>query len=262
MIKKLFSELSYLDEVEAIALGGSRAGINYDEKSDYDVYIYCTSHIDEEIRKNILCKYCNAMEIGNCFWEYEDNCTLNNGVDIDILYRDLDAFSDCISDVVESYQAHNGYTTCMWHNLKNCKIIYDINGRLASLKNRFDVPYPDQLKENIVNRNLKLLSDAMPAYSHQIEKAVSRNDKVSIMHRTTAFLESYFDILFALNKLTHPGEKRLVELCKKNCTVLPENFGKNLDRLFENLYVDSEKISSVINEILVELKRIIDKTRL
>ena len=35
MVNKLFDELKKLPEVSAIALGGSRAGSNYDEKSDY-----------------------------------------------------------------------------------------------------------------------------------------------------------------------------------------------------------------------------------
>ena len=52
MVEQLFKELSLLEEVEAIALGGSRAGVNYDEKSDYDVYLYVTSPINEEKRKN------------------------------------------------------------------------------------------------------------------------------------------------------------------------------------------------------------------
>ena len=40
-----------LEQVEAIALGGSRAGECYDEKSDYDVYVYITSPIREETRR-------------------------------------------------------------------------------------------------------------------------------------------------------------------------------------------------------------------
>ena len=58
---------------------------------------------------------------------------------------------------------------------------------------------------------------------------------MSILHRTTAFLESYFDIIFALNSLTHPGEKRLTALCKQSCAILPNDFEANLNRLFDDL---------------------------
>ena len=67
MVEKLFEELSELPEVEAIALGGSRAGEVFDEKSDYDVYLYCTGDVSEEVRRQILENYCSHMEIGNHF---------------------------------------------------------------------------------------------------------------------------------------------------------------------------------------------------
>ncbi|MDE6021362.1 MAG: nucleotidyltransferase domain-containing protein, partial [Ruminococcus sp.] len=142
MINNIFKELTELDQVEAIALGGSRSGDNYDDKSDYDVYVYITAPISKEVRKKILNKYCSYMEIGNHYWEYEDNCVLNKRIDIDIIYRNLDDFCESVSDVVEKYKAHNGYTTCMWHNLLNSKIIYDNNKRLEQAKKRFSVPYP------------------------------------------------------------------------------------------------------------------------
>ncbi|MBQ9608881.1 MAG: DUF4037 domain-containing protein [Lachnospiraceae bacterium] len=256
MTEQLFAELSMLNEVEAIALGGSRAGENYDESSDYDVYLYCTAPIPEQARRELLEKYCSYMEIGNHYWEYEDNCTLNNGIDIDILYRNLDDFANGIAEVVEQFQAHNGYTTCMWHNLKTCKIIYDKQGRLEKVKKRFDVPYPEELRENIITQNMNLLNNAMPAYSHQIEKAVLRGDRVSVLHRTTAFLESYFDILFAVNRLTHPGEKRLVGLCKKNCSILPEHFEENLNRLFDDMGRDVVNVREDVRMIVDELNKL------
>ena len=67
MVEKLFEELCALDEVEALALGGSRAGDHFDEASDYDVYLYCSGPIPEDVRRDILSKYCSIMEIGNHF---------------------------------------------------------------------------------------------------------------------------------------------------------------------------------------------------
>lgn len=257
MVNHLFTELSALPQIEAIALGGSRAGTQYDEKSDYDVYLYCTAPVPEDIRRSILEQYCSYIEIGNQFWELEDNCTLKNGVDIDILYRNLDDFSNGVADVVEQHHAHNGYTTCMWHNLRTCKIVYDEAGRLAAAKARFDVPYPAQLKANIIDRNWKLLHAAMPAYELQICKAVGREDLVSINHRVAAFMESYFDLLFALNGQTHPGEKRLIPLCREFCPLLPADFEENLTSLFSHMYSQPQAVSSDLARILEELAKIL-----
>lgn len=54
MIERLFQELSALPQVEAIALGGSRAGESYDAASDYDVYVYVTAPVPEEVRRTLL----------------------------------------------------------------------------------------------------------------------------------------------------------------------------------------------------------------
>lgn len=257
MVNKLFEELKKLPEVSAIALGGSRAGSNYDEKSDYDIYLYIDSPIDIKVRKEILSKYCKVLELGNSFWEYEDNCILNNDIDIDILYRNLDDFTKGLEYVVEQHNPYNGYTTCMWHNLLNCKVIYDKDNKLTKTIERFNIPFPKELKENIINRNMKLLNDALPAYYLQIKKAIKRNDLVSINHRVSAFLESYFDIVLAVNELTHPGEKRLISLCKQNCKILPNNFEDNLNELFENMFHDAEKTIKVLELIIIEIRKII-----
>lgn len=257
LVEALFRELSALPQVEAIALGGSRAGEVYDEKSDYDVYLYGTAPVDEEVRRELLGRYCSVIEIGNHFWEYEDNCTLRHGVDIDILYRNLDDFTRDVASVVEDCLPRNGYTTCMWHNLRTCKIIYDQSGRLAAAKARFDVPYPPLLKERIIQRNRRLLRGSMPAYEGQIAKAAGRGDFVSVNHRAAAFLESYFDILFALNQQTHPGEKRLVQLCRRQCGILPEAFEENLERLFSDLFVHSGRVPEDVGRIIDGLERIL-----
>ena len=261
MVEKLFEELSEIPEVEAIALGGSRAGVNFDEKSDYDVYLYCTGDIDIKTRREILSKYCDVMELGNHFWELEDNCVLKNGVDIDILYRNLDDFALDVASVVEFCQERNGYTTCMWHNLRTCKVVYDEANRLTNIKKRFDVPYPAELKKNIIERNMKLVCDGLPAYKGQVLKAAGRGDKVSVIHRSAGFFESYFDIIFALNEMTHPGEKRLQSICAKQCKILPEDFEKNLDEYYGNMFKDKYAIECTLEKIVRNLKKVVDNSK-
>jgi hypothetical protein len=257
MITELFHELSQLPQVEAITLGGSRAGTHYDETSDYDIYLYCTAPVPEDMRRKILGKYCAYVEYGNHFWELEDNGTLNNGIDFDLLFRNLDDFAADVSSVVEQCQPHNGYTTCMWHNLMTCKIIYDRDGRLEQVRQRFNVPYPQALKQNIITNSSRLLHGTMPAYDTQITKARKRGDLVSINHRTAAFLEAYFDLLFALNERTHPGEKRLIQLCLENCRLLPKNFEENLNVLFSHLFTEPQLIVQDLDRILAELYKIL-----
>ncbi len=253
----LWNEFAAHPEIEAIALGGSRAGTDFDEKSDYDLYVYCTDLLDASVRKRILEKYCRYMEIGNSFWELEDDCTLKDGVDIDILYRNIEDFSRTICSVVEEHTAYNGYTTCMWHNLLNCRILYDKSGKLENLQSKYKIPYPDELRDNIIKKNLRLLTGNLPSYDTQIKKAVARNDMVSINHRTAAFLESYFDIIFALNKLTHPGEKRIVRYLKEKAEILPADFEDNLSKLFQNLFTDSDKAVRTLEEMITALKNVV-----
>lgn len=133
------------------------------------------------MRKRILDGTCRYIELSNSYWELEDDCTLKE--DIDILYRNLDDFTKNISRVVDDGVASNGYTTCLRHNLKTCKILFDRNGKLEKLKKQYDIKYPDKLKENIIKRNMSLLSGYLPSYDKQIKKALNRSDFISVNHR-------------------------------------------------------------------------------
>lgn len=51
-------------------------------------------------------------------------------------------------------------------------------------------------------------------------------------HRIAEFVKSYFDILFPINKIFHPSEKRLIEFANELCELLPVDFEKDLRNLF------------------------------
>ena len=174
---------------------------------------------------------------------------------MDIIYRNMEEFDKMISSVVIDCNSWNGYTTCMWHNLVTSLIVIDKNNKLKSLQDKYNIPYPVILKENIISNNMKLLSGMLPSFDKQINKAFKRKDLVSVNHRVTEFLASYFDVIFALNEMKHPGEKRMQEICSKECKILPKNFDNNLNLLFENMFKDD--VSNIINNIILELKNVV-----
>lgn len=252
----IISSLYNIDEVDAVALGGSRATNANDQKSDYDIYVYCTKELTNEQKSAALLKHCREAEIGNHYWELEDNCVMNNGICIDIIYRSLGMFEQYIEMITKEGKAFNGYTTCFWHNIVTSMVLFDKSGAFTRFKQNYTIDYPDKLRKNIIENNRKLLGGVLPSYDKQILKAQQRGDLVSVHHRITEFLASYFDIIFALNKVMHPGEKRLVALCKEKCAILPEDFEENINALLTSVTRgDSHRI---VEDIIDKLDKVLE----
>ncbi len=213
---------------------------------------------EESYDKLILSPGARAIRPSSIIGVDRDNVfTVKNVVDIDRLKKYID--ENNIEDVAVKCQARNSYTTCMWHNLRTCRILYDKNGNLIKYKEKYSFDYPEQLKKNIINHQLKLIDSSLPAYPNQIKKAIERGDSVSVNHRISEFLASYFDMIFAINSLTHPGEKRLIQLCKKQCKILPENFEENLELLFSHMFSRENHLQCIedIENIVKNVKKII-----
>lgn len=247
-MNEILQKLSIYPQVVAIAIGGSRATNRFDAASDYDVYIYLNEDLPLEARKAVLEPECSHTELGNHYWEPEDNGTLQNGVDFDLCYRNITEFEQWVKDVVIDHHPRNCYTTCFWHNLMICKIIYEKDSALTTLKKRYNIPYPIELKQAIITHHKNLLHGCLPSYDTQIKKAAKREDLISVNHRVTEFLATYFDLLFALNEVLNPGEKRMHTIAKEMCSKLPEHFDENLSLLFQTMY--SGEVSKAVDQIV------------
>jgi hypothetical protein len=90
------------------------------------------------------------------------------------------------------------------------------------------VPYPEPLRRAIVAYNHPILRGTLSSYRAQLAKAVARGDGVSINHRLAALLASTFDILFAVNRVPHPGEKRLLARAEALCATLPDEMAADV----------------------------------
>jgi predicted nucleotidyltransferase len=250
-IKDFINDFSKINEIQSIVLGGSRATDRTDNISDYDFYVYSENEISSEIRLKLLSMYCKRFEIGNNYWELGDNGIFNCDIEVEIIYRNIDFFEKNVANVVEQFISYNGFTTCFWHNVLTSKIVFDRNGVFKKMKERFSIPYPQELKNNIIKRNMALLCDSLISYDKQITNAAYRKDLINMNNRITAFMASYFDIIFAINELLHPGEKRIMQICLNECKILPNNFENNINMLLNNK-------TEVINNIIYELKKILN----
>ena len=252
ILSEIVDEFKSEESIRAIVLGGSSASQYNDSDSDYDLYIYSDKPVNVTKRRQIAEKFAQKFEVDNNFFENGDEWILKNSQKgIDIMYRSPDWIEGQIKRIWEEYGASVGYSTCFIYNVKNSKILYDTAGWYKNLQEKVSGEYPEPLRKNIIAKNLPLLYGKMAAtFADQIILAVKRGDINSVNHRISAFLASYFDVIFAINKQLHPGEKRLIRFAKENCNILPENFEKNI----ENLITSTEK-EKYLNEIIKELKK-------
>lgn len=256
MLNNIMCEYKKFPQVRAIAVGGSSAAGTSDKASDIDTYVFTTKPISVEARENIAMKYSSNYEVGAEYFGSGDEYMVDSlNRQMDVMFWDTNWFEGVVSNVWEKFYPSNGYTTCFLYTLKNLKIIQDKDNWLQSLKDKIDTEYPQKLQENIINRNMKLMKDKpFASYYEQIGKAVNRGDRNSVNHRISAFMASYFDVIFAANKLLHPGEKRLVQFVKNNCKLIPELFEENINKLFKQPNQDTLKI---LDSMVENLRKIL-----
>jgi hypothetical protein len=147
------------------------------------------------------------------------------------MFREVGWIEEALADVLERHRARVGYSTCLWHNVRTCLPLFDRAGWLGRLRARAAGPYPEPLRRAVIDRNLPLLARRLSSFQAQLGAAEARGDAVAANHRTAAFLASAFDVLFALNRRTHPGEKRLLEHALRDCPVRPFGFEEDVGEL-------------------------------
>lgn len=254
LAQKLTGLFAELPQVEAIALGGSLAGDAYDATSDIDLYVYTRAGIPLLDREGIVTRSGGASiaNLGLDFWglgdEWYDAVT---GIEVDIIYFGTAWMHAQIQQVLVEHRASLGYTTCFWHTIRQSHSLYDPNGWYRALQVQCQQSYPEPLRQNIIRLNHPVLRSIIPAYFHQVEKAVRRQDLLSVNHRLAAFFASYFDILFAANRVPHPGEKRLAAKAVALCSRLPVDMTGDISAI---LRVSGEASP----ELLVHLTRLLD----
>jgi catechol 2,3-dioxygenase-like lactoylglutathione lyase family enzyme len=208
IVQRLTQAFGELPQVVAVVLAGSRSVATSDLESDFDLYVYTLSDVPVEFRRALMGA---SAEIDNRFWETGDEWTESStGTQIDVMYRAPEWIESQLERVLVRHEAALGYTTCFWYNVVHSKALFDARGWYQQLQDRARVPYPEGLRRAVVMKNWPILRQNHSSYRRQIELALNRGDGVSVQHRVTALLASFFDVWFAIEQQPHPGEKRLL----------------------------------------------------
>jgi predicted nucleotidyltransferase len=223
-----------LPEVIAVAVAGSGVTGAADEQSDIDLYVYTGAPISMATRVAIATSFAARREVGNDFWEPGDEwIDAQTGRHVDVMYRTPAWIEEQLERVLVRHEASVGYSTCFWHNVLHSTPLFDRSGWYGDLQAMAACPYPEPLRRAIIAKNHPILRQALSSYLAQIERAVRRGDSVSIQHRVTALLASYFDVLFAINELPHPGEKRLLQVAATRCAKTPPEMETQINAVLE-----------------------------
>jgi len=258
VLENLIEEFKVIDGVSAIAFAGSNTSNRGDSLSDIDIDIFTNENISVEKRNEIISKYSKEKEVGKDHWGQCDEFLLNGfNKTIDLAYFDINWIEDILDNILINHKAQIGYSTCFWHNVKNLNIVFDKDKKLTKLKEKSYIDYPKELKESIISANMKLLKGDFSSYYVQIEKAIKREDINSINHRLAGFMASYFDILFAVNEMPNPGEKRLVSIIKDNAKFIPNNFEENVNKAFKLGGECNFELLEILDRLIKNLKAII-----
>ena len=259
-VPELISSLAALfaaqPETSAVALGGSRVGAMTDAASDVDLYVLTRGEISLAARQAIVeqCGGASRADLGLTYWGPGDEWIhAATGIEVDVVYFEIDWLAAEVRRVLGEHRAALGYTTCFWHTARSWVSLYDRDGRLAALRAEAAAPYPEPLRRNIIALNRPVLRDIIPSYATQIAKAVERGDEISVNHRLAALLASYFDIVFAFNRVPHPGEKRLVAQAEALCARLPEGMAADLSALLAASGTAGSEVMARLNLLLDHL---------
>jgi hypothetical protein len=230
-LQEIASAFGSIRGVEAVAWCGSAAMGVADAHSDFDFYVYTNAPVSLESRRELILERSQHSQLNNTFWELEDEWVDREGRRFNAMYRSCDFVLGEIAARLERYSADLGYTTAYCFSVANGFILHDPRQWLSTVQQRLGQPFPEPLIRSIVTKNRPVLGRGMQScYLAQMKAAIARDDLISLNHRVAVWIASYTDILFAVNRRYHPGEKRLLKYMQ-GLPARPENAVEDIQRL-------------------------------
>jgi predicted nucleotidyltransferase len=216
-LHRIVGAIGDLAGIVAITLGGSVAAGFADESSDLDLHVYAREPLaDSQTRSQRLMAIADpGTDVREeRSWGLEDHFWMGGRL-VELVYVDLDDLLREVDHAYESGLDGEGFVTARLYYAAEGRLLHDPTGEFASLRDRLTA-YPEPTRRRLLRSN----PDLLRAYLKQLRTAHRRGDLLFVLHRRYSVQMVFFNLLFAINRRYHPGEKRLLRHAER-CELQP-----------------------------------------
>jgi hypothetical protein len=253
LLQQIVAALTGLPGIAAIGLGGSTAAGYVDAASDLDVYVFYHEPLapaaDRAVRLRALADE-GTLKVGIPTFGLEDHLHIQATL-IELVYLDLDRLSAEAKQAYEEGLSGEGYTTAMLYILFRNQVLHDATGEVTALRARLRAGYPEPTRARLLREYPELLD----YYLELLRVSQGRDDLLFVQHMRYSLQMIFFNLLFALNRLYHPGGKRLLAHAQR-CALQPAALTERWNDI-ARLPADDSALANRLEELIDDLVRLI-----
>lgn len=248
---QIAAAIAPMQGVVAISLGGSFGTGLADSASDLDLHVYWSGQLAASAERQALIRNIadvDSIRMDVTFWGLEDHFRVA-GQEVELVYVNSD---ELVGEIERAYSTGlfgEGYVTATFFYISQSVILHDPKRILGQSRSRLEHGYPEATRQHILGSNPSILR----AYLGQLRKAQTRGDLLFVQQRLYSIQMVFFNLLFALNRRYHPGEKRLL-IHGDGCLIRPAELVQRWQHSAELSVADpalADLLEGLIDEICV-----------
>lgn len=259
-LDRVVAALAAAPAVRAVTLIGSSVTDQAGPESDLDIVVYADDDL-AGTRSALAEQFADRerwVSVGETAFGNGDVWSLkDDGRWLDILYWSPSWAEEHLRTVAIEHRASMGYTTAFWRSIRDGQPLFERDEWHRALQREARRQYPDQLRRNIVALNFPYLRDHVFSFRNQLRRAISRRDLPGVNHRVAAWLASYVDVVFAVNAVLHPGEKRIVEIMERECRRIPDGAADDIARLVSASGGTNDEPITIVDAMVASLRNLL-----
>lgn len=218
-VARVVEVIGTLRGVIAVALGGSTAARVADVQSDLDLYVYWTEPLAtaaERAARLAAVADPGSLRVGLTSWGFVEDHLAVGGRPTELIYPHWDGVRGEVERAYDVGLVGPGFTTAVLYTIAHGRPLHDPSGALGVVRDRLNRAFPEATRAALLRRGTPLLGFHLA----RLRQAQGRGDLLFVQQLRATLQLLYFDVLFALNRVYHPGEKRLLEHARR-CPLRP-----------------------------------------